>query len=187
MCRRLIQTLPDKGKKLKEFAEKLRLAIDHHDEEERRRSLVSASATVLQSKYQQAFTMQQRAVLNTPASASAAGGAVQEKRASPAPAHVQESSTLDEPSVQFVSGATPGESMEMAAAAEAPLNSGQTKESDLVEALEGVRLSETSSGFSSASKDFLRQTTPSKPHYFSVLEKMEKTLAPRKEKFKTNQ
>ncbi|XP_029000653.1 protein GRINL1A [Betta splendens] len=179
--RRLIQTLPDKGKKLKEFADKLRLAIEDHDEEERRQSLVCAAATELQSKYQQAFIRQQRAVLNTPASAS---DAVQEKRTSPVSTHVQESAASDEQHDQLVSRATAGETMEMAAAA---LNSGHTKESDLVEALERVRLSETSSGYSSASKDFLRQAPPSKPHYLSVLEKTEKTSAPKKEKFKPNQ
>lgn len=181
----------------------MRLAIEHHDEEERRQSLVSAARTELQSKYQQAFTMQQRAVLNTPTSSyqkrqseAAAGDAVQERETSPVSTHLQESTTLDEQKDQFVSRVAADETMETAAAG-ASLNSDQTKESDLVEALERVRLSETSSGFSSESKDplnstardnyFLRKETPRKPPYLTVLEKTETTSAPRKQKFKPNQ
>ncbi|XP_040893803.1 protein GRINL1A [Toxotes jaculatrix] len=201
---RLLQSLPDKGKKIKEFAEKVRLAIEHHDEEERRQSLVSAARTELQSKYKQAFTMQNRAVHNTPASShhnrqseTAAGDVVHERETSPVSALVQEKPTLDEQQDQFVSRAAAGETMETAAAAGASLNSDETKEGDLVEALERVRLSETSTGFSSKSKDllnstardnyFLRKQTPKKPHYVTVLEKTEKISAPRKQKFKTNQ
>lgn len=147
--------------------------------------------------------MQQRAVPNTPAathqnrqSEAAVGDAAQQRETSPASAHVQENNTLDEQQHQFVSGAAAVETMEMAAAG-ASLNSDETKEGDLVEALERVRLSETSSGFSSESKDplnstardnyFLRQQIPKKPHYVTVLEKTEKNSAPRKQKFKPNQ
>ncbi|TKS70137.1 II subunit GRINL1A DNA-directed RNA polymerase [Collichthys lucidus] len=142
--KRLVQTLPDKGKKIKEFAEKVRLAIDHRDEEERRQSLVFAARTELQSKYRQAFTMQRRAVPNMPAashqsrkSEAAADDAMQERELSPASADVQENNTtLDEQQDQLVSGTAAGEAMETAAAAGASLNSDETKESDLVEALE---------------------------------------------------
>lgn len=200
---RLLQTLPDKGKKIKEFVENVRLAIEHHDEEERRQSLVSAARTELQSKYQQAFTMQQRTTLNTQAAShqnrqheASAGDVMQERETSPASANVQENNTLDDQQDQFISTAAAGETMETAAAG-ASLNSDQTKEGDLVEALERVRLSETSTGFSSESKDplnctardnyFLRQQIPKKPHYITVLEKTEKTSAPRRQQFKPNQ
>lgn len=181
----------------------MRLAIEQHDEEESRQSLVSAARTELQSKYQQAFTMQQRAIPNAPAasrqnrkSEAAVGDAVQERDTSPASADVQENNTLDELQDQFVSRPAVGETMETAAAG-ASLNSDETKEGDLVEALERVRLSETSTRFSSESKDplnstardnyFLRKQIPKKPHYVTVLEKTEKTSAPMKQKFKPNQ
>lgn len=45
--RRLLKSLPDKGKKIIEYVEKVRLAIQFHDEEERRRS---AARTKLKSK-----------------------------------------------------------------------------------------------------------------------------------------
>lgn len=172
--KRLLQTLPDKGKKIKEFTEKVRLAIEHKDEEERRRSLVFAARTELQSKYQLAFTMQ-RCAINTPAD-------------------VQENNTLDKEQDPFVSKTAAGETMETAAAG-ASLNCDEIKETDLVEALERVRLSETSACFSSESKDsfnstardnyFLRKQIRKQPHYVTVLEKTEST--PRKQKFKPNQ
>nr|XP_020464312.1 protein GRINL1A [Monopterus albus] len=201
--KRLLQTLPDKGKKISEFVEKVRLAIEHCSEEERRQSLVSAARAELQSKYQQAFTMQQHVVLNTPAAShqnrqheATACSKVQEKGISPVPALVQENAASDEQGDPFLSRAASGETMETAAA-EASLNSDQTKHSDLVEAFEQVRLSETTIGFSCESKDplnsmardnyFLRKEPPKKSHYVTILEKTEKTSAPRKQKFKPNQ
>ncbi|XP_026176054.1 protein GRINL1A [Mastacembelus armatus] len=197
---RLLQTLPDKGKKIRAFAEKVHLAIKHHDEEEARRSLVSAARTELQSKYQQAFTMQQRATPNTPAashqnrqSETVAGNALNERETSPISAHVHENAAVDQQQDQFFSRAADGEAMEAAAA----VNSDQTKEGDLVEALQRVRVSETGSGVSSESKDllnntardnyFLRKETQKKPHYATVLEKTEKVPTPTKQKFKPNQ
>ncbi|XP_037605684.1 protein GRINL1A [Sebastes umbrosus] len=195
--KRFLQSLPDKGKKIKEFAEKVRLAIEHHDEEEKRQSLGFAAGTELQSKYRQAFTSQQRASHQNRQSEAAAGDAVQEMQTSPVSAHVQENNTLDKQQVQLASGAAAGEPMEMAAAAGASLNSDETKEGDLVEALEQVRLSETSTGFSRESTDpsnspardnyFLRKQIPKQPHYVTVLERTEMTSAPRKQKFKPNQ
>ncbi|XP_039983087.1 protein GRINL1A [Xiphias gladius] len=200
---KLLQTLPDKGKKISEFAEKVRLAIEHNNEEERRQSLVSAARTELKFKYQQAFTMRKHPIPNTPTashqnrqSEAAAADMVHERETSPDSAHVQENTTLDQQQDQFVSRAAAHETMETAAAG-ASLNSDETKESDLLEALERVRLSETSTVFSSQSKDplnstardnyFLRKQSPKKPHYVTVLEKTERTSAPRKQKFKPNQ
>lgn len=195
---RLTQTLPDKGKKIKEFAEKIRLAIEQHDEEERRRSLVSAARTELQSKYQQAFTAQQHTVANTPAashtSQDAAGDVTQET--SPSSGDLQGNRALDGQQDQFVSRAAAGETMETVAAG-ASLKSVETKEGDLVEALGKFRLSKTSTGFSSEFEDplnntgrdnyFLRKQIPKKPHFVTVLEKTENTVAPSKQKFKPNQ
>ncbi|XP_035507939.1 rootletin-like [Morone saxatilis] len=191
---RLVQTLPDKGKKIKEFAEKVRLAIEHHDEEERRQSSVFAARKELQSKYQQAFTTQQRAIPHIPAashqnrqSEAAAGDAMQET--SPASADVQENNSLDEPQEQFLSRAAAGETMETTAAGSS-LNSDETKEGDLVEALERVRLSETSKDpLNSTARDnyFLKQQIPKKPHYVTVLERTENTSTHRRQKFKPNQ
>ncbi|XP_068597643.1 myosin-9-like [Brachionichthys hirsutus] len=199
--RRFVQTLPDKGKKVKEFVERVQLAIKLHDEEERRRSSVSPAKTELQSKYQQAFTNRQPAIPNTPAashqstpSEAVICNVMQGKRSSPASDAAQENMSLDEEHGEFVSTVHPRETVETAAPG-ASLNSNETKEADLVEALEMVSMSETSPGFSNESKEpsnntrrdnyFLRKGMPQKPHYVTVLEKTEMT--PPKQRFKTNQ
>lgn len=203
VCRRLLNTLPDKGQKIKEFAERVRLAIECHDEEERRQSLVSAARTELQSKYQSAFTVRQRAIPSTPAgsqqnmqSEAASIGAVQEGESLAASADVQGNTSLEGKQGHFVSSRASGETMETMAAG-ASLNSDETKEGDLVEALERVRLSKTSDGLSAESRDPVKSTErdnyffikqpPKKPHYVTILERTEKTPAHRRQKFKPNQ
>lgn len=65
--KRLLQTLSDKGRKLQEFRDKIQQALEHHEETERKQKLLSEASTEFQSKYQKAFTMQQRPVNNTSA------------------------------------------------------------------------------------------------------------------------
>ncbi|KAM6943594.1 protein GRINL1A [Xenentodon cancila] len=193
---KLLQTLPDKGKKMKDFEEKLRLAVEKCSEEERRQSLVTAARTELQSKYQQAFMHQQRGFSTTPTSLrqngrkeDSAGGVVQERETSP----VSADATLDKQQDQFVSRAVPVQTME-AAAAEVSLASEETKEEGLVEALDRVRLSATGTGepkeqLISSVRDnyFLQKQEPKTPHYITVLSKAETSSAPRRPKFKPNQ
>lgn len=202
--RRLLQTLPDKGKKIAEFAEKVRHAIELHHEEERRRSLVSDARAELQSKYQQAFTAQQRADSTTTAASqlnqqngAAAGDCVQERETSPVLAHMQENMTVDKPRDPSPSrAAAAAETMETSTT-EAPINSDGTQECDLVEALERVTLSGTGTGLNSESRESLNSHArdnyslsnqiPKKPHFLTVLERNEKSSVPRKQKFKPNQ
>lgn len=183
--KRLLQTLPDKGKKIREFAEKVHLAIEQLDEEERKQSLVSAARNELQSRYQQAFARQR-----------VTGDMIQENDVSPVAAHSQERNTLHEQQEQHISRTNAEDTMETGAGAS--LNSDETKEGDLVEALERVRLSKTANtGSSSVAKDplkstpkdnyFLRKQIPDKPHYLTVLEKTEILSASMKQKFKPNQ
>jgi len=200
VCRRLLQTLPDKGQKIRDFAEKVRLAVEQHSEEERRQSLVSAAKAEFQSKYQQAFASQQCAVSTAPAPSrqdrngeDAAGGAVQERETSAVSANLLGNTSLGNKQDQLVSSATSVETMETAAAG-AFLNSDDTEEGGLVEALDRVTLSQTRTGESKhqlnnrpIDKYFLRPQPLKKPHYISVLEKTETSSAPRKQKFKPNQ
>ncbi|KAM8893939.1 protein GRINL1A [Spinachia spinachia] len=194
--KRFLQSLPDKGRKIKEFAAKVRHAIDDHNEEERRQSFDSVARTDLQTKYQQAFLLQQRSIPNSPAAsplnrqaeAAAAGGL-------PVSARVP-GDTLGEQRDQSDSIAAAGETR-VTAAAGASLNSDETKEDDLVEALGRVTLSKTSSGFITESKDppnstardnyFFAKEGPQTPYYMTVLERIEKTSALRELKFKPNQ
>lgn len=176
----------------------MRLAIEHHDEEDRKRLLVSAARAELHSKYQQAFTMQQRAVRNDPVGrhSEAARSTLQEEETSPVSTQVQESHTLDEQQKQFISIVAAVETMETVASG-ASLNSDGTIEGDLVEVLERIKLSETAStGFRSETKDpskstardsdTLRKHVSKKPHYIAVLEKTEKISPSGKQKFKPN-
>ncbi|CAJ1049191.1 PREDICTED: protein GRINL1A [Xyrichtys novacula] len=188
--KRLVQTLPDKGKKIAEFAERVRLAIELHNEEERRQNLASAARTELQSKYKQAFTMQQRTHSITPAAShqykqneGSAGSTSQDRGSSPTLAHRHENVTLGEQQDQFVLRAAAEETMETAAAG-ASLNSDETKEADLVEALERVRLSETGTGFKGESKDPLNSTARDS---LKEIPNQKQIPAQRKQKFKPNQ
>lgn len=198
--KRLLSSLPDKGKKIQEFAERVRRAIQYQHEEEKRRSLATAAGTELQSKYQRAFTVRQRVGPSAPAGAqtstqseAAAIDAVQEGLSSARPsAEVQGKTRLDENQGHSVSSEVSGETMETMAAG-ASLNSDVTKEGDLVEALERVTLSERGAGLRAEPRHPGERTerekylSPSKPHYVAVLERTEKTPEHRRQKFKTNQ
>ncbi|XP_037548749.1 protein GRINL1A [Nematolebias whitei] len=195
--KRLLQTLPDKGNKIKDFVGKVRLAIEQRREEERRQSSVSATRSELQSKYQRAF--QHRAVSDTSADShqneqrdEAGDEAMQDREASPVSVLAQEDAALDTRQDRCVPGAADAETMDTAAAG-VPLSAEETKD-ELSEALERVALSEAGVGESKDQTDneakdnyFLQKQTPKKPHYVSVLEKTETSTAPRRQKFKPNQ
>ncbi|KAK5935261.1 hypothetical protein CgunFtcFv8_020637 [Champsocephalus gunnari] len=196
---RFLQSLPDKGKKIREFAEKVHLAIEHFDEDEKKQSLVFAARKELQSKYQHAFTSQ-RGVPNAPTasqqnrqSVAAAGDAVS--------AQVQERNTLDKQQDKSDSREAAGETMETAAAGVSLNSDEQKQDGDLVEAFERVRLSETTTGLKikepvniqepvnipARDNYFLKKQIPNQPHHVTLLERTENTSAPRKQRFKPNQ
>lgn len=185
--KRLIQTLQDKGKKIRDFAEKICLAIEQHEEEERKQNLLSAARTEFQSKYYKAFTMQQRAVHNT-ISVSVAGDEIREREGSPVVAHLQKT----EPEESVLCPAS-DVTMETTASG-AFLNSKNSQDTELVEALERVTLcsgssAETKKASNNKATDnyFLKTQQPTKAHYFSVIERTEKDPSPKKPKFKPNQ
>lgn len=191
--KRLVQTLPDKGEKIQEFVEKVRLAIKHRDEEERRQSLVFAARNELQSKYLQAFTMQQRPAASHQEGQTGEAEGDGMQKSSAVKADVQETSSKDVQLGQFVSSEAAGEAIAVAAPGES-VNSADTKEGTLVEALKRVRLSESSARGSTEQSNspgrdnyFLKTQIPKKAHYVTVLEKTEKSPAPSKQKFKPNQ
>ncbi|XP_014835985.1 PREDICTED: protein GRINL1A [Poecilia mexicana] len=175
--KRFLQTLPDNGKKIQDFAEKVRLAIEECSEEKRRQSLMSAARAELQSKYHQAFSYQHHAAPFTPAASR-----LNEEIKGGAGDGTQDTS-LDKQQDQCVSTAET-----------AAVNSDHTKESDLVVALDRVTLfearpDELNEQLNSKAKDnyFLVKQPAKKPHYMTVLEKTERSAAPKKQKFKPNQ
>ncbi|XP_077445643.1 protein GRINL1A isoform X2 [Stigmatopora argus] len=155
----LIVALPDKGKKLRDFAEKIHHAIERCDEEERKQSLASAASAEFQSKYRQAFA-----------------GNRQQTDASPVWIHAEEDDIA--------------ETMETAAVGVSP-NAVETKEGELMEALQRVTISglqdEGAVGVAATDNYFLRQQTTKKPHVVTVLERTENTKMPERQKFKPNQ
>ncbi|XP_077419918.1 protein GRINL1A [Vanacampus margaritifer] len=172
--KQLIQSLPDKGKRLRDFAERIRLAIERRDEEERKQSLVSAARTQFQSKYQRAFAGQHRATQNEAATS-------QQTENSTVCLHGKEE---EDDTAETMDTAVSG----------ASLNSVRTKESDLAEALERVTISTSADdhgkdpGKTTATDNyFLRKHTPKKPHVVNVLERTEDSMTPGRPKFKPNQ
>lgn len=170
---RFLQSLPDKGKRISEFAEKVRLAIVYREEEERKQALLLSSRAELQSKYQRAFCAQQHGGHAEPGG-SHPPGSDPESDASPG------------------SSDTPGNQMETS------LDSDQAKERDLVEALGRIHLSNASSAGSAPESQHapngavtehlcLGRQPPTKLHSLEVLEKSEKFPAARKQQFRLNQ
>lgn len=167
--KRLLQTLPDKGRKLKEFKEKIQQALEHHEEAEKKQRLVSAARTEFQSKYQQAFTLRHLPVHNS----SAAGDSTKEDDDSAvAPVEEVDQALPDGSAVTVVQKSS--------------LNSDNTTESDLVEALGRVKLSKGSHDYNKSTDSYFVKP-PCVPHYLTVIEKNEKSPSSRKSKFKTNQ
>ncbi|XP_033840585.1 protein GRINL1A [Periophthalmus magnuspinnatus] len=154
---RLIQTLPDKGEKIKEFAVKIQQALKHHEEAEIKQKLVSEARMGFQSKYQQAFTMQQRPAQNT-------------------------SSAGDPTQVCFFSSS--GKSAETTDKTHAP-ETGLVEAMERVTLSNGS--SGDSNQHQRRSIENYFMNTPAKPHYLNVIEKFENIQSSRKSKFKTNQ
>uniref|UniRef100_A0AAY5K060 RNA polymerase II subunit M n=1 Tax=Esox lucius TaxID=8010 RepID=A0AAY5K060_ESOLU len=201
--KRFIQKLPDKGKKIADFTERIRLALAHNEEEERKQDMLLSVRTELQSKYQQALTQRQPGSAETSQKRRQPGDpnprSDQEMDASPLIPHIQKSNlgdTMQDPTVPKIPA---GKTRAPQAGGDdgAALDSDRTKENDLTEALQRVHLCDHSSGMAESPKDtsntsatsnpFLGRQPQKKPHYIEVLERTEKDPATRRQKFKPNQ
>ncbi|CAL8351830.1 unnamed protein product [Merluccius merluccius] len=190
--RRLLRSLPDGGRKISDFAERIRLAIVDRDAEEQRHARLFSVGTELQSKYRQAFSRQQHhgvhvdsgvSPQNRPGEGGGGGGGADAVGF----ALQMDTAHSDRSRVTAEAEETP----------DAGLSSGPdvTREGDLVRALENVTLSDTLS--TGGSKDalksdavrdnvFLRKQPPLKPHA-ELMEKIEAGSVDRRHKFKPNQ
>ncbi|XP_007230522.3 protein GRINL1A [Astyanax mexicanus] len=63
--KRFVQTLPDKGKKITDFVEKVRQALEALEEEEEKQASLSAIGTEFQVRYQQALAQRRNAERET--------------------------------------------------------------------------------------------------------------------------
>ncbi|KAG7468043.1 hypothetical protein MATL_G00138510 [Megalops atlanticus] len=193
--KRFIQSLPDKGKKISDFVERVRQALAHHEEEEKKRGMLSTVRAELQSKYLQALSQRQPGN-NTHTPRVELPETVQKVGEGGIPAtRVPDSVTSNRVNGSVDSRASTVVCMETTHAGDAGVMA--TSERDLVEAFEKVTLSgETLESGRSSKADssdgvrghpFSREQTQKKPHYIEVLEKTELNPAPRKPKFKPNQ
>ncbi|XP_051563830.1 DNA-directed RNA polymerase II subunit GRINL1A-like [Myxocyprinus asiaticus] len=190
--KRFIQSLPDKGKKIADFVEKVRLALGHLEEEERKQASLISVRAEFQAKYQQALA--KRSIDKHLDSSSAMSITSHDKTE----AHVN----ITAANIQENGGLFGQESLTSPpkAAAETleAINGNATlllmKEGGLVEAFGRVTLAESDDA---SNRDTFKNLPPSnpllgnqqqkKPHYIEVLEKMEKSVNARKPRFKPNQ
>ncbi|XP_077569870.1 protein GRINL1A [Stigmatopora nigra] len=155
----LLVALPDKGKKLRDFAEKIRLAIECCDEEERKQSLAEAASAEFQSKYRQAFA-----------------GNRQQTDDSPVCIHGEEddiAETMETAAVGVSPNAVEAKEVELTEALQRVTISGLQDEGAV--------------GVAATDNYFLKQQTTKKPHVVTVLERTENTNMLERQKFKPNQ
>ncbi|XP_060767419.1 protein GRINL1A isoform X2 [Neoarius graeffei] len=183
LLRRFVQTLPDKGKKISEFVEKVHHALANKEEEETKQaSLVSVRAE-FQARYQQAFTQRQH-VVSTDLPTARRRRKKNEDSMNTEPSHLEEA-------VSRVDGENGSESLgientEMGETA-ASRNADGENDTDLMVAFERVTLSEENAvpPRDSARNPFLGSQQQKKPHYIEVLERSEENVT--KPRFRPNQ
>ncbi|XP_043101627.1 protein GRINL1A isoform X2 [Puntigrus tetrazona] len=179
--KRFIQSLPDKGKKIADFVEKVHLALGHLEEEERKQASLISVRTEFQAKYQDAFAKRStdkhlesnldiiipshdrnKANVNIDAANIQKNGGLLG----------QEESLTSQPEAAETLGTATGN---------APAS--LMKDTELVEAFDRVTLDESNSG---SHQDTIKTLQQKKPHYIEVLEKTEKSVNTRKPRFKPN-
>ncbi|XP_048086960.1 protein GRINL1A [Alosa alosa] len=199
--KRFIHTLPDKGKKISEFAERVRQALVHVEETERKQNDLSSLRTEFQAQYQEALTRRQpqprtsAPSLGRTEGATGADGPPEPKQAGPTPQGIAESHDNRDRVSWQQSPMTP-QAMETVPDGESrsPRDKG-SKESDLVEALARIALSEPSgteasrrsSGGGGHRNPFLGRPDQKKSHFEEMMERAERSGSAARTKFKPNQ
>ncbi|TRY95409.1 hypothetical protein DNTS_000414 [Danionella cerebrum] len=171
-----IHTLPDKGKKMTEFVEKVHLALDLLEEEERKQASLISVRTRLQSEYELALAKRSTDVsvemslpscdVNKRKGCAAEEGSGDVFGQKDLARHRQTAETLE------IVGVNTQASL--------------MGDAELVEALVRVTLGESTSSDKSTST-FLGTPSQKKPHYIEVLEKTEESVHLKKPRFKPNQ
>ncbi|KAI4900198.1 hypothetical protein NFI96_017683 [Prochilodus magdalenae] len=182
--RRFIQSLPDKGKKISDFAEKVRQALVDLEEEEKKRASLSAIETEFQARYQQAFTQSRHEDSSASERKTVEKDKVSLENPNARPANVLGANSRVDRSTEMMEADCGDGAASVTAAA--------GKDTDLTEALARVTLSEGKTG---RVKDTAKNSPPrnpfsatqsqKKPHYMEVLEKSDRNM--RKGRFKPNQ
>lgn len=209
MCRRFIHTLPDKGKKISEFAERVRDALAHVQESQRQQSDVSSAPTPFQAQYQEALTRRQvQPRVPAPSPGPTEAGTVEngplesqcakQLEYSGPTLHVSAGSHGNRDRVSQQPSASGPAAMDTTSVGERStlqdVNSADdgSKRDDLSEALARVSLSEQARGEASRSSGDRGLRNPflqpqKKPHFVEVVERTERSDSAAKPKFKPNQ
>lgn len=192
LFRRFIQTLPDKGKKIADFVEKVHLALGHLEEEERKQASLISVRTEFQAKYQHALAERSTDKhLDSNVDMIIPSRDRNKANVNINMADIQENGGLLGQEESLTSKLKAAGTLETAGenAADSLM-----KDTELVEAFGQVTLDESNSGSNqdaikivSPSKPFLGNQHQKKPHYIEVLEKTEKSVNIKKSRFKPNQ
>ncbi|XP_072574079.1 uncharacterized protein [Paramormyrops kingsleyae] len=198
--RKFVQSLPDKGKKIIDFVQRLRLAVANDEEEEKRQHLLSAVKTEFQSKYQQALVQRQPGNHETESgpelsetSSEIMGHGDMDSPIVPLGACVQDSAGSN-----GLKGSLDSTARDVVGMETCDRESGSLEgvKEDITEAFESVTLSEetTDPSLSKArlcdrvpDNPFWGQRPQKKPHCVEIVEKTEINEFSRKAKFKPNQ
>ncbi|KAI2662668.1 DNA-directed RNA polymerase II subunit GRINL1A-like protein [Labeo rohita] len=190
--KRFIQTLPDKGKKIADFVEKVHLALGHLEEEERKQASLISVRTEFQAKYQHALAERSTDKhLDSNVDMIIPSRDRNKANVNINMADIQENGGLLGQEESLTSKLKAAGTLETAGenAADSLM-----KDTELVEAFGQVTLDESNSGSNqdaikivSPSKPFLGNQHQKKPHYIEVLEKTEKSVNIKKSRFKPNQ
>lgn len=192
LVRRFIQSLPDKGKKIAHFVEKVRLALGHLEEEERKQASLISVRTEFQAKFQQALAKRSTDDhLDSNLDMIIPSHDRNEANVNINAANIQENGGLFG---QEESSTSWPQAVETLETADGNAPASLMKDTQLVEAFGRVTLAESNSGSNQStvknlppSKAFLDKQHQKKPHYIEVLEKSESSVNTRKPRFKPNQ
>ncbi|XP_067298258.1 protein GRINL1A [Pseudorasbora parva] len=190
--KRFIQSLPDKGKKIADFMEKVRLALGYLEEEERKQASLISLRTEFQAKYQQAFAKRSTDKhLDSNFDMIIQSNDGNEASVDIDEANIQKNGVLFGQEEFLTSQTKAAETLETAGG-NAPAS--LMKDTELVEVFGRVTLSESNNGSNQStiktlpsSKPFVDNQHQKKPHYIEILEKTEKYVNMRKPRFKPNQ
>ncbi|XP_052457951.1 DNA-directed RNA polymerase II subunit GRINL1A-like [Carassius gibelio] len=182
--KRFIQTLPDKGKKIAGFVEKVHLALGHLEEEERKQASLISLRMEFQSKYQHALAKRSTEThLDSNLDMIIPSHDRNKANVNIDAANIKENGGLLGQAESLTSQPEDAETLETAGG-----NAAASPMKELVVAFGQVTLDESNNdSIQDTIKTLLPSKQQKKPHYIEVLEKTEKSVNMRKPRFKPNQ
>ncbi|XP_057192147.1 protein GRINL1A [Triplophysa rosa] len=181
--KRFVQRLPDKGRMIADFVEKVSLALGHLEEDERKQASLLSARAEFQAKYQQAFSKRSTDLDSTLDTSFQDKKEAGENTNGQKILFDQNGSSASQPQAAT-------ETLETACENAPAL---LMQDTGLVEAFEQFTLAKSNNGSHQdktnlpPSNTILGSQPMKKPHYIEVMEKTEKSVYSRKARFKPNQ